>query len=109
MPPLEAMASGVPVVTTDCGGIREYIQTGVNALLADPGDIRSLAAGLSFLMKNESARKMLIEHGLETARQFSQDKAITQLENLLSSIVTSQPEQHTDSTTLLPHPATIGG
>ena len=87
MPPLEAMASGVPVVTTDCGGVREYVRPGVNALVADPGDIRSLAAGLSFLLKNESARKMLLEHGLETARQFSRENALAKLENLLSAIV----------------------
>ena len=86
MPPLEAMASGVPVVTTDCGGVREYVHPGVNALVADPGDIRSLTAGLSFLLKNESARKMLTEHGLETARQFSRESALTKLENLLSAI-----------------------
>jgi glycosyltransferase involved in cell wall biosynthesis len=38
MPVLEAMASGVPVVTTDCLGVRSFCQHGVNCLIAEPDD-----------------------------------------------------------------------
>ena len=108
MPPLEAMASGVPVVTTDCGGVREYVHAGVNALVADPGDIRSLAAGLSFLLKNEAARKKLTEHGLETARQFNRENALSQLEKLLSTIATDRSVRGNACSSSLPQAAKFG-
>ena len=44
MPPLEAMASGVPVITTNCGGINEFISHGYNGLVADVYDSNSLAS-----------------------------------------------------------------
>lgn len=38
MPVLEAMASGVPVVTTDCLGVRTFCKHGDNCLIAAPDD-----------------------------------------------------------------------
>ena len=38
LPPLEAMACGVPVLTTDCGGIREYAND-KNAMIVPPGNV----------------------------------------------------------------------
>jgi glycosyltransferase involved in cell wall biosynthesis len=42
-PPAEAMACGCAVVSTDCGGIREYAEHEVNALLSPPKDPHALA------------------------------------------------------------------
>lgn len=38
MPVLEAMASGLPVVTTDCLGVRSFAAHGANCLMAPPDD-----------------------------------------------------------------------
>jgi glycosyltransferase involved in cell wall biosynthesis len=44
---LEATASGVPVVATDVGGLREYVRVGVNGDLVPPGDAPALARALA--------------------------------------------------------------
>jgi len=86
LPPLEAMASGTAVVATDCGGIRTYAQEGYNALLAEPGDVDSLAYALVFLLQNEEARKVLEERGRATALEFSLEKQALKFEEVLQGI-----------------------
>lgn len=89
MPPLEAMSSGTPVVTTKCGGIDEFIKPGYNALVSDVCDIYPLANSISYLLSNEDARELLSKRGRETALEFSTDKVINKLENYLISIANS--------------------
>lgn len=83
MIPLEAMASGTPVVTTDCGGISDYVIPGFNALVAEPGDIDSLAGAVGYLLENENARLLLSHNGRETALKFSPENIIPKLEEFL--------------------------
>ncbi|BCV20785.1 glycosyltransferase family 4 protein [Moorella sp. Hama-1] len=87
MPPLEAMASGVPVVATQCGGIDSYAIPGENALFADPGDIDSLAAAIIYLLENKGARDILGKRGRETAMKFRFSEIVPLLENYLFSVV----------------------
>jgi glycosyltransferase involved in cell wall biosynthesis len=56
---LEAMASGLPVVTTGAGGISELVQDGVNGLLSEPRDVKGIAANLRRLLSDPSLRSRL--------------------------------------------------
>lgn len=94
LPPLEAMASGTAVVTTDCGGIRMYAEEGQNALIAEPGDIDSLVYALLFLLQNPAARKVLEERGRATALNFSLEKAARDLEQALYKVIHCFSLQH---------------
>ena len=89
LPPFEAMASGTAVVATDCGGIRTYAKEGYNALLAEPGDVDSLAYALVFLLQNEEARKTLEQRGRATALEFSLEKQALKFEMVLQSVARS--------------------
>lgn len=87
MPPLEAMATGVPIVSTDCGGVETFAKHFENAILAEPGDIKALAAGLIFLMKKEELRKQMGCNARETALHYSYEKGMHNFESILYTVV----------------------
>ena len=65
---LEAMASGVPVLGYNYGGIKDLVQHGVNGYLANPGDIDDLSDGLDYCGLNHD---ILGANGRELAKQYT--------------------------------------
>lgn len=59
----EAMAVGVPVVTTHLPGIEELVTHGENGLLVPPGDVEALAASLESLLTDAVLRRRLVAGG----------------------------------------------
>ncbi len=74
MPVLEAMAAGVPVVTSDRSALPEV--AGDAALRVDPNDTDALSHALRELTINVDLRRELIQSGIERARTFSWGKAV---------------------------------
>jgi glycosyltransferase involved in cell wall biosynthesis len=60
---VEAMACGLPVVTTDAGGTTEVVQHGVNGLVATPRDVGTLARHLVELVTDGTRRRSLGDAG----------------------------------------------
>lgn len=67
---LEAFASGLPVVASDSGGIRDLIQEGHNGFLVPEKDPRMLAMRLNQLVLDNGERVRLGKNALETAKQY---------------------------------------
>ena len=86
MPPLEAMASGTPVITTNCGGINEFVEPSYNALVAEVYDIGHLEILINHLLENKEARDVLSKRGRETALKFNKENTISKLEEYLLKI-----------------------
>lgn len=72
LPPLEAMACGVPVVSTDCGGVREFMD-GQNGVLVPVGQPALLAGALHEMWRLPARRQRMRDLGLMTAARFSTD------------------------------------
>jgi len=86
LPPLEAMACGTPVVMTDNKGSRDYAVDGFNALISQPGDVKSLTDNLLKVLQDDKLRDRLIENGLETAKKFTWEKTVENFEKALKEI-----------------------
>lgn len=69
IPPLEAMAAGVPVVASNRGSLPEVL--GGAALLPNPYDTNELATAISALISDEKLRSALIAAGYERVHHFS--------------------------------------
>ncbi len=72
LPPLEAMACGTPVITSNTSSLPEVV--GDAALLVDPYDVEAIAEALARLLEDEELRQRLREAGLARARQFSWER-----------------------------------
>jgi glycosyltransferase involved in cell wall biosynthesis len=69
LPPLEAMACGTPVVSSNATSLPEVV--GDAALLFDPYDVDGLAEALATVMGSIEVRRTLAEQGLRQAARFS--------------------------------------
>ena len=85
MPPLEAMACGVPVLTSDSASLPEV--TGDCAVICNAYSVESIADGLEKLYKNENLRKDLSRRGLERAKKFTWDNSAEMLYKIYKEIV----------------------
>ena len=73
MPVLEAMARGVPVLTSNGSALKEV--SGGAALLVDPTDLESIAKGLQRLIEEEKLRETLRAKGLRHSAMYTWETA----------------------------------
>ncbi len=84
LPPLEAMACGVPVVSSNVSSIPEIV--GDAALLVNPHDPASIGAGILKVLQDPDFRRMLVERGLARAAGFTWEKTARQMLSVFESI-----------------------
>ena len=68
-PPLEAMACGTPVVSSNVSSIPEITEDA--AVLVNPNDTNAIAKGISEVLTNDDLRQSMIRRGLKRAKHFS--------------------------------------
>jgi glycosyltransferase involved in cell wall biosynthesis len=68
--PLEAMAAGVPVAVSRCGGIVETVQDDKTGFVVDPADAGSLAHAMLRLLEDDALREKMGRAGRQRALEF---------------------------------------
>ncbi|MHB1653828.1 MAG: glycosyltransferase family 4 protein [Desulfitobacteriaceae bacterium] len=86
LPPLEAMACGTAVVTTDCGGTRDYARHGANCLVVPPSDIGELTSAMYRLLSNDQEREHLALASYHFAQPWTWQRTADQVETFLYSL-----------------------
>jgi len=84
LPPLEAMASGVPVITSNVTSLPEVV--GDAALMVDPSSTAELAGAMLRLLEDENLRCRLSSAGLMRAQRFSWREAAAQTLSILEQV-----------------------
>jgi glycosyltransferase involved in cell wall biosynthesis len=89
LPPLEAMASGTPVVTSNVSSLPEV--AGNAALLVDPMNPEAIADGIQRVLTDDRLRQHLRERGIARARQFSWETSVRRVREIYEAV--GQPAQ----------------
>ena len=84
---LEALATGIPVVASNAGGIPEVLDNGRAGWMAKPFDSRAVRAALLDVIENEDERNGRVAHGFEHVRRYSTDTMLERLESLVDDTV----------------------
>jgi N-acetyl-alpha-D-glucosaminyl L-malate synthase BshA len=87
---LEALATGVPVIASDAGGIPEVVQHGVTGLLYPVGDTDGMAAGAIALLRDPAQLSAMGAAAARDARaRFALDTIVSQYEGLYRDALSS--------------------
>ncbi|HTT02822.1 MAG TPA: glycosyltransferase family 1 protein [Steroidobacteraceae bacterium] len=89
LPIIEAMASGCPVVTSNCYGAKE-IAAGA-ALLVEPQSVDSIAAGIARVLDEQPLRTQLIALGRVRSSEFTWQRCAVETRAVLEQIAASAP------------------
>jgi glycosyltransferase involved in cell wall biosynthesis len=84
LPPLEAMASGTPVVTSNVSSLPEV--AGDAAVLVDPYDPQAIADGIYRVLTDEKLRRALIHKGIARAGQFSWEQSVRRVRQIYGEV-----------------------
>jgi glycosyltransferase involved in cell wall biosynthesis len=84
LPPLEAMASGAPVVTSNISSLPEV--AGGAAELVDPYDVDSIVHGMHRVLTDRALADDLRRRGVERARQFSWAQSVARTRDVYQAV-----------------------
>jgi glycosyltransferase involved in cell wall biosynthesis len=73
----EAMASGLPVITSDSGGCPEAVCHGSTGLIVPAGDSEALAAAITMLLSDKSLRRRLSDQGVRYVKSIGGWKSVS--------------------------------
>jgi len=84
---LEAMACGVPVISSKAGGLIEINIDGYSGFLSDVGDVKKMAKDAISIIKDDHTLKQFKQNALEQASKFAIEKIVPQYEALYKQVI----------------------
>ena len=88
LPPLEAMACGCPVITSNTSSLPEVV--GEAGIMVNPYDTNSLVEAMRQVLTNSELRDNMVRKGLEQAKKFSWEKAARETLEVYNKVADKQ-------------------
>jgi glycosyltransferase involved in cell wall biosynthesis len=92
LPVVEAMACGVPVVTSKGSSLEEL--AGESALLVDPMDVKSIESAMGRVLSDAGLAERMVEDGLRRSRQFSFKNTASQTIDVYEHLMAQGPGEY---------------
>jgi glycosyltransferase involved in cell wall biosynthesis len=91
LPPLEAMAHGTPVLTSNASSLPEVFADA--ALLVNPENVFEIARGIRQILTEEVTREALIRRGHDLVRKYSWERSAGQVRDVYRSVIIGDPDK----------------
>jgi N-acetyl-alpha-D-glucosaminyl L-malate synthase BshA len=88
---LEAMAAGVPVISTNTGGLPEINKQGYSGFLSNVGDVEDMAKNALYILENEEHRNQFKHNAKMQAMKFDIQRILPMYEKLYNSCRITSP------------------
>lgn len=89
---LEAMASGLPIITSNVPAVRNVVKNNYNGLLCNQ-NIKSFSKAIQKLIDNPKLRERLAKNGLKEVKKYSWDKVVEQTEQVYKEVLAENETQ----------------
>ncbi len=94
---IEAMAAGLPLITSDRHGIQDYSKDGITGFVCSPEDDAAFSDAMRTLAEDSVLRKTMGRHNAIAAKEFALDNVLTQLRSIYAEAL-DVPETSDDKT-----------
>lgn len=91
---LEAMASGVPVISSNAGGLHEVNENGFSGFLSPVGDITEMSKNAIYILEDENRLAQFKKQAKISAKRFDECKIIPMYENLYEKTIEKNIGKH---------------
>jgi glycosyltransferase EpsD len=84
---LEAMASGLPVISSNVQGLKDLIEDGVNGIVVEPYDVNGYAKAIKKLSSFPSLRKQYGLNNQKKSQKFSLNNSIKEMKVIIQNLI----------------------
>ena len=84
---LEAMAAGVPVISSNAGGLPEVNRHGVTGMMSDVGNVEDLTRNTLYILRDEETLAKFKRQAFERAKDFDLPKILPMYEAIYASVL----------------------